>query len=253
MTSGNASDRSAEAGEYVLGTLRGAELDDFERRLANDAALRVDVAYWQDRLLALTRQAAPVEPAGNLWPRIEARLPPLAAPAAAPVPIPAPAPRRAAPTPSWWQRLGFWQGVSGLALAASVMLASTLVLRMQAPPVERYVAVLQAPQGGGNGWVVEVRLDPQGGNRLLLRPVAPSGPVPAGRALQFWTKAPGASGPSSLGLVRAGAPLELPLPLPQELRPEQLFEITLEPEGGSPIGRPTGPILYVGRAVRLES
>ncbi len=28
---------------------------------------------------------------------------------------------------------------------------------------------------------------------------------------------------------------------------QQLYEITLEPAGGSPTGRPTGPILYVGR------
>ena len=33
-------------------------------------------------------------------------------------------------------------------------------------------------------------------------------------------------------------------------RPDQLFEITLEPRGGSPIGRPTGPILMKGNAQR---
>jgi anti-sigma-K factor RskA len=31
----------------------------------------------------------------------------------------------------------------------------------------------------------------------------------------------------------------------------QLFEITLEPENGSTMGRPTGPILYVGLTVAL--
>jgi anti-sigma-K factor RskA len=35
------------------------------------------------------------------------------------------------------------------------------------------------------------------------------------------------------------------------LVPNQLFEITLEPYNGSPTGRPTGPILYIGRAVKL--
>jgi anti-sigma-K factor RskA len=35
------------------------------------------------------------------------------------------------------------------------------------------------------------------------------------------------------------------------LQANQLFEITLEPKNGSPIGRPTGPILYIGRAVRM--
>jgi anti-sigma-K factor RskA len=28
-----------------------------------------------------------------------------------------------------------------------------------------------------------------------------------------------------------------------------LFELTLEPEGGSPYNRPSGPVLYIGRAV----
>jgi len=30
-----------------------------------------------------------------------------------------------------------------------------------------------------------------------------------------------------------------------------LFELTLEPEGGSPYNKPSGPILFVGKAVRL--
>jgi anti-sigma-K factor RskA len=32
---------------------------------------------------------------------------------------------------------------------------------------------------------------------------------------------------------------------------QQLFEITLEPATGSPLNRPTGPILFVGRTVAL--
>ena len=102
---------------------------------------------------------------------------------------------------------------------------------------------------------VEVRVDAAGQGRLRLRPVVPPQAPPPGRTLQFWTKAPGAAGPSSLGLVRttdAGGAIELPLERLPDLRPEQLFEITLEPEGGSPIDRPTGPILYIGRAVQLE-
>jgi anti-sigma-K factor RskA len=31
-----------------------------------------------------------------------------------------------------------------------------------------------------------------------------------------------------------------------------LVEISLEPLGGSPIGRPTGPVLYIGRLARVD-
>ena len=109
------------------------------------------------------------------------------------------------------------------------------------------MAVLQSPDNRTTGWVVEW----QAGRGLRLVPAGAAEPVPAGRALQFWTKAEGAAGPTSLGLVRAGEALALPLARLQEVGPRQLFEITLEPENGSPIGRPTGPILYLGRAVAL--
>lgn len=242
-------DRAAAAGEYVLGTLDEADRRTFEAALRRDAGLRAEVASWQDRLLALSRHAAPVQPSAGLWGRIEARLPPGAGAGAGSV-------ARGLP---WWQRLGWWQGVSGLALAGCVALGSALVWRVQMASGEamrerqQYVAVLQGPQGGPNGWVVEVRVGADGQGVLRLVPVAPAGPVPAGRALQFWTKAPGAAGPSSLGLVTAGSTVELPAERLPDLRPEQLFEITLEPEGGSPIGRPTGPVLFIGRAVKLTS
>lgn len=237
-----AEERSVAAGEFVLGTLGEADRQAFEAAMPADAGLRAEVAMWQDRLLSLTRHAAPVEPSPSLWPRIDARLAWTARPA------------RAAPVAPWWQRLRLWQGVSGLAVTACLALGSALVLRGGADQAgQQYVAVLQGPQGGGNGWVVEVRVDGAGQGRLRLVPVAPSGPVPAGRALQFWTKAPGAAGPSSLGLVQAGSTVELPATRLPDLRPEQLFEITLEPEGGSPIGRPTGPVLFIGRAVKLTS
>lgn len=244
-----AEDRSAAAGEYVLGTLTAHEQAAFETALAGNGALRAEVGYWQDRLLGLTRRAAPAErlPAGG-WPRLEARL--IAQ-------LPRSATTRAADTPPrWWQRLGLWQGLSGVAVAAVLVLGSTLVLREALPPAPeiRYVAVLQDPRGGGNGWVVEMTqardsAGPQG--QLRLVPLRADFQVPSDRVLQFWTKAPGAAGPSSLGLVPAGSVTALPLQRLPDLQPDQLFEITLEPPGGSSIGRPTGPVLYIGRAVVL--
>lgn len=244
-----AEDRSAAAGEYVLGTLTAEEQAEFEAALAGHGALRAEVGYWQDRLLGLTRRAAPAEqlPAGG-WARLEDRLQALS---------PRPVGGRPVATPlRWWQRLGLWQGLSGVAVAAVLVLGSTLVLREALPPAPeiRYVAVLQDPRGGGNGWVVEMtqaRGPAAGDGQLRLVPLRADFQVPPDRVLQFWTKAPDAAGPRSLGLVPASGVTALPLQQVPDLQPDQLFEITLEPPGGSTIGRPTGPVLYIGRAVPL--
>lgn len=262
MTLDTFEDRTVAAGEYVLGTLGEDDTLLFEAALAADAGLRAEVAYWQDRLLALTRQCPPADrlPA-EVWPRIEAELKARAQAQAQQAPAGRPSDTRVprasvgvSPAP-WWQRLVLWQGLSGVALAAVVLLGSTLVWREAFPPPAevRYVAVLQDPNGGGNGWVVEMTKAPDTGGELRLVPLVRQVSVPQDRVLQFWTKAPGAPGPSSLGLVSAGTTTSLPLGQVPGLQPDQLFEITLEPPGGSTVGRPTGPVLYIGRAVRLTS
>ncbi|MBA3598013.1 MAG: anti-sigma factor [Methylibium sp.] len=147
-----------------------------------------------------------------------------------------------------WQRLRRWQIASGMAIAAVLVLASLLVLRP--PPAaegERYLAVLQAPDSKTTGWIVEATA----GGSVRLVPVGATAAVPPGKVLQFWTKGEREAGPTSLGLIEPGQVTELPADKLPLLEPRQLFELTLEPEGGSPIGRPTGPILFVGSTVRI--
>lgn len=228
-------ERDAAAGEYVLGTLSAEDHAAIAAALPQDAALRADVYAWQDRLLALSARAAAAEPIPAQWTRITLALDGLAPPRTV-----------ASARAPGWQGLRFWQGLSGAAVAASLVMA----LRLFAPAAEgpRYLAVLQSPdERHAAGWIVEV----QAGNKLRLLPVGDAPPVPPGRALQFWTKAQGAAGPTSLGLVRAGQTVEMPASRLPAVGAQQLFEITLEPEAGSPIGRPTGPILFVGRTVAL--
>ena len=70
--------------------------------------------------------------------------------------------------------------------------------------------------------------------------------VPEGKALEVWTLPSRERGPVSVGLMNQARTLTLSLkdlPMP---RPDQLFEITLEPATGSPTGRPTGPVLFKG-------
>ena len=241
----DAEERRAAAGEYVLGTLAEDDRAAVESTLPNDAALAAEVYAWQDRLLGLSERATPAEPSAQLWQRISVALDGTVAIAPA---ARASRPARPARTP-WWQRLGLWQGISGLAVAASLAMAVFLAGSLRAPDAgaARYLAVLQSPADRATGWVVEI----EAGRSVRLVPVAAGAAVPAGKSLQFWTKPQGAAGPTSLGLVEAGTALTLPVSRLPAVGVEQLFEITLEPEAGSPIGRPTGPILYVGRSVLL--
>lgn len=249
MTSGDpADDRSLLAGEYVLGVQDAAARAAVEQALPADPALRAAVYDWQDRLLPLLGRVEPVAPDAQAWPAIEAALAdsddglrrhdaPVGGAAAA------------AANDDVWRRLRRWQWTGGAAVAASIVLAVLLgvhTLLPQAPAPERYLALLQGPDRS-TGWVVEVIA----GQRLRLLPVAPTQPAPAGKAYQFWTKPEGAQAPTSLGLVNPQAPTDLPAALLPALGPQQLFELTLEADTGSPTGLPTGPVLFLGKTVRL--
>ncbi|KTT45328.1 RNA polymerase subunit sigma-70 [Pseudomonas oryzihabitans] len=219
------------AGEYVLGTLEAAERRQVERRLLTDASLRAAVARWEARLQPLAERVTPVEPSANLWPRIERSLGETDAKATI---------RRE----SLWQRLALWQGLSAAGLAASLVLA--VLLLMRPVPTPSYLVVLAAPSDRTPGWVIQTA----SAHDLQLIPLGRDA-VPSGKTLQFWTKADAWQGPVSLGLVQPGRTLQVPLDRLPPLEANQLFELTLEDQGGSPTGRPTGPIQFIGRAVKV--
>jgi len=221
------------AGEYVLGTLSRAERQQVDAELAHNATLRAAVGAWEQRLLPLTALVQPVAPAPGLWARIERSL------------GPAPAAPRAV-TPSWWDRLGLWRGLAAGGFAAAAIMAAVVGVRLHDVQQPRYMVVLAAPQNAAPGWVLELR----GDATLHLEPLVKTD-VPEQRALQLWTKADDWKGPVSLGLVQPGVAVDVSLARLPKVVPNQLFEITLEPQAGSPIGRPTGPILYIGRAVKV--
>ncbi|MBV7542364.1 anti-sigma factor domain-containing protein [Acidovorax sp. sic0104] len=241
-------DDDALAGEYVLGTLPAATRHALEQRLPADPALQRAVLAWESRLHPLTQLAEPVAPSPRLWERIDASLQ-----AVRPGTVAAPATTgtvRTKPIQSasaWWNHLGLWRALAGSGFAMAAVLAAVLVTRT-APQVAptQFMVVLVAPQDKAPGWVVQASSP----RTLSLIPLGVA-EVPAGKALEFWTKADGWSGPVSLGLVQPGQPLQLQLDKLPPLQPNQLFELTLEPPTGSPIGKPTGPIQFIGRAVKV--
>lgn len=242
--------RSVAAGEYVMGSLTAEERVEFEAALTTDRELLAEVYTWQDKLLSLALRIEPLEPDAETWAGVEARLASARANAQREAADAVRVQRvQTAANDPLWRRLGLWQAVSGLAVAACLVMATLLVQRGTAggdAAAVRYLTLLQAPDKS-TGWLVEVTT----GRGVKLLPLGPAEPLPPGKSLQFWTKAEGAAGPTSLGLVRPGQVTELAFAKLPAVGERQLFELTLEPEGGSPLDRPTGPILYVGRSVRL--
>ena len=238
------------AGEYVLGTLSSARRREVEQRLPHDAMLRTAVQSWHERLLPLTALAEPVEPSPQLWRRIEGSIESRVNQATAAVDPVTPFTSRKPVSPAqagWWDSVRLWRGLAGSGFAAAAVLAAVLVTRMgaeSAPP--QYMVVLVAPQDKAPGWVIQASSPKQ----LSLIPLGQT-VVPVEKSLQFWTKGENWSGPVSLGLVKPGQTIQIPLDKLPPLQPNQLFELTLEPVNGSPVNRPTGPIQFIGRAVKV--
>jgi len=133
-----------------------------------------------------------------------------------------------------------------IALALALMPAKPAeppVTIVQVAPTQ--AAILQAPgQSSTPGWVVTV--DPQ--RNVLMQPRVRSDIAPDS-SVQLWTHNKSLPQPRSLGLIDPNQPVTVPAALMGDLAPDQIFEMTLEPAGGSPNGSPTGPILFIGRTV----
>lgn len=238
----------ALAADYVLGTLSASARKNVEARLDDEPALRAAIAAWEERLLPLASIPEPVEPSSSLWQRIEQSVAALMPTTTAAKPAMARDTRR-----SWqdfWNSLNFWRyaAVGGYALAA-VLAAVGLQRTAPVSGGPQYLVVLVAPQDKTPGWVVQASA---ANEALSLVPLGTTS-VPPDKSLQFWTKGEQWGGPMSLGLVAPGQTLKVPLDRLPPLENNQLFELTLEPAQGSPLNRPTGPILFIGRAVKVQS
>ena len=225
------------AAEFVAGTLRGAARQRFETLLPAHANLRGAVRAWQDRLMPLTLAIEPQQPSPEVWKRIEQRI------GTATNAQQVKAPERS------WRQLAFWRGLAGLASAAAVALAVVVVVPQPAqPPIVVVLGPAAPPADGGAAPSFVASISPDG-RSMVTRPIA-NVRLESNRSLELWAvpKArPGqaAEAPRSLGLVAPdGATV---VQRGKVLDDVDALALSLEPRGGSPTGKPTGPILYVGK------
>jgi anti-sigma-K factor RskA len=221
--------RDALAGEFVLGILDARTAARILVAMQADPLWRAAVEDWELRLGPLGALARPEAPPPDTWDRIETRIAPRTSPRV-----------RRERRLSWVWR--FW--AVGSTLAAAGLAAFTFAPR---PAPERVMTVMVADR---NEPSLLAEVGPRGSLRFNVIPAASGRQLqaPSGRSLQVWGLAPGQTAPSSLvvlphepgRLVTIRAPAVIPVV-------DTLIEISVEPEGGSPSGRPTGPIVYFGR------
>jgi anti-sigma-K factor RskA len=196
------------AAEYVSGLLDLAERVQVETRIRRDTVFAGRVTDWENRLADLNDDY-PEVPAPDLMPQIEARLFPVAA-----------KPRRS-------NALWAWAASALAAMAVFAYLAFT-------PAAPSYVATLTADAGALRYQAVITQ------DKLTITRVS-GDPAQADKAHELWIIA-GDNPPVSLGVLPADSET---ITLPG-VAPGQVLAVTEEQAGGSPDGKPHGPIIAKG-------
>lgn len=222
------------AADYILGTLDAAERRRVEARLEHEPELARFVDEWTQRLSPIAEAVPPVDPPPHVWHRIEAGLDSRSHPAPEKVYL-EPLRRQV----SFWR----WFAVGASALAASLAVYIGIGIALVTPDLEtRYVAVLNEGDASP-AWLVSIDIADR---TLTIRPVADV--TVAQKSLELWLVRGSESPPQSLGLLNPTQPLSIPISaaVSQDVYSKAVLAVSLEPEGGSPTGLPTGPVVYQG-------
>ena len=207
--------------EYVLGVLSAEERQALERQLDGDQALAQQLVAWQERLAPLVNEIPESAPPAFIWARLrdELGLPVERASRSVEERVPAQSPG------GFFNSLALWRWLSAGSLAAVLVLA--LVLWPPTPPAPGQPA-----------------LDAEH-KRMVVMPVTTL--ELEGRVAELWLIA-GDREPISMGLLpeQGAASMELPDTLLALAQVSSVFAVSLEPQGGSPTGQPTGPVVAQG-------
>lgn len=155
-----------------------------------------------------------------------------------------PAPATARGAGAWglrtWRALAL--GLGGVAVASLALVVGLVLQRPTQAPHAQLVAVLAGPSG--HAAVLDVR-----DARAALTAIGEQAP-PRGKSFELWVL-PNQGKPIAAGVVQLRGTFRMPMPpaLLEAALAAKGFAISVEPEGGSPTGQPTGPVTYVGREV----
>ena len=216
--------RRALAADYAIGLMPPTARKRFEHLLQDDAPLRAELARWNTHLSQLTEPLLEQPVPDHVWLAIVARIEPQT------LHVPARRP------PTSLVRLS--------ALACSLLIALTVGLLYNRDSVQYKATLLSGTAQPGLS--IEAHSD-----YLAVRPLELAA-VDGGRSLELWA-IPVEGKPVSLGLIPRDGDGRITLSQTQQqlIRIPVVLAVSLEPQGGSPTGQPTGPVLYQGPLASL--
>ena len=216
--------RRALAADYAIGLMPPTARKRFEHLLQDDAPLRAELARWNTHLSQLTEPLVEQPVPDHVWQAIVARIEPQT------LHVPA--------------RRPFWSWVRLSALACSLLIALTVGLLYNRDSVQYKATLLSGTAQPGLS--IEAHSD-----YLKVRPLELAA-VDGGRSLELWA-IPVEGKPVSLGLIPRDGDGRIVLSQSQQqlIRIPVVLAVSLEPQGGSPTGQPTGPVLYQGPRASL--
>ncbi|HEY8129205.1 MAG TPA: anti-sigma factor [Hyphomicrobium sp.] len=229
-------DIDAIAGEYVLGTLDAGESASVAARRLREPALDAAIREWERRLAPLAELVAAVAPPEDTLAKIEARIDGRDI-----------TPSGNATIVDLRRRLNLWRttAIAASAIAASLLVALGVREFQPKPKQQNLVAILQK-DAASPAFLVTVNIEDR---VMTVQPVAAK-PEP-GKSYELWIVQDSLGAPRSLGVI--DDPNRMMRPTLAAYKTDVIesatFAVSLEPEGGSPTGKPTGPVVFSGKLI----
>ncbi len=219
----------ALCGEYLLGTLRGGARRRFERALRDEPLAALRLRHWQ--AIFTPRYATMIEskPSPRVWRTLEREL------------------GLASYRSPWHQRAGFWRGWA-VAATAALVLALGLQFSPQQPKAPQVAQVVQIALLSGKDPAASVSAHlARDGRTLVLHATRPVVAGPS-QSYELWVIPAAGGDPVSVAVLGS---LDIQFTVASAhsdlLRPGATLAVSTEPAGGSPTGKPTGPVILAGK------
>ncbi len=227
--------RDKLAAEYVLGTLRGRARARFEALMRYDPPLRSLVTDWEDRLAPMAGAGTDIAPPARLWNALSQRI------------------AGEARKPRWRESLALWRGLAATGAAFALVLAIVAGAGPQAELPMSMVAVMNDTQGQPAMTVSWPSMQAVRDPYIRIKVTQKHPTMAPGTTWELWMLPPGEGEPVSLGLITTDVDQVMKLTPEQAARIESAWGIamSIEPSGGSPIGKPTGPVVMKGPCVKI--